>query len=77
MIPDVPGQVFTSTEYHTTFAVASALKSFCRCGTITLVNTSVWSRCKASTEKRSRIVMGDESHIVNRRERRMRVNRGN
>ena len=66
----MPGQVFTSTEYHTTFAVSSTLKSFCGGRSITLVNTSVGSPSsdRASTEKRSGVVMSDEGHIVRRGE---------
>jgi hypothetical protein len=37
-LPDVPGQVFAPTEYHTTLAITPALESFCRGRAVTFVN---------------------------------------
>ena len=35
-VPDVPGDVLASAEYHATFPVASALKRLCRSGPVPL-----------------------------------------
>jgi hypothetical protein len=49
---DVPGQMLAPAEDHTTFAVASALKGFCRGRSVAFVNAT------AAGEERTRIIMG-------------------